>query len=232
MTREEFLKALPDLVHDYQASAQVLSHIMHIDLLMIVGGTGVGKTSIIKRLGLPYVLSDTTRTIRPWEINGLDYFFRTDYDQLVSEIKDRNFVQVNIFQTGDFYGTRASAFPELGYAVYAVVSNVVEEFRKLGFNDTICAFVTPPSYEEWMNRLNNSGFDRNQMSNRFEEAKRSFNFALNDHDTHFILNDDLNAAVQQTLSLLGGKVNSEREEKGRQAAQAIHQRLAVESDAA
>ncbi len=226
MTRDEFLTALPELVHDYRASALVLAHIKNIDLLMMVGASGVGKTSIIKRLGIPYVLSDTTRPIRPWEINGLDYFFRTDYEELIDEIKDRAFVQVNIFSTGDFYGTRASAFPELGYAVYAVVADRVPEFRQLGFNDNICAFVTPSSYEAWMDMIGKSGFNRDQMNNRLEEAKRSFNFALNDHDTHFILNDDLDEAVDQTKKLLQGKINYELEDKARQAAQAIHQRLA------
>jgi guanylate kinase len=125
MTREEFIKILPSLVKDYQMSAETVGRIRNIDLLMIVGGSGVGKTAIIKRLGIPYVISDTTRPIRPEEINGSDYFFRTDYEQLVNEIKERNFVQVNIFSTGDFYGTRASAYPEVGLAVYAIVADTI-----------------------------------------------------------------------------------------------------------
>lgn len=225
MTREDFLSGLPELVKGYQASAQVLAHIRNIDLLMIVGGTGVGKTSIIKRLGIPYVLSDTTRPIRPWEINGLDYFFRTDFDQLAQEIKERKFVQVNVFPTGDFYGTRASAYPELGYAVYAVVADKISEFRQLGFNDTICAFVTPPTFAEWMDRLNRSSMERDLMAKRFEEAHRSFSFALNDKDTHFILNDDLDTAVAQTNMLLGGKIDQDRETRARQAAEAIYREL-------
>lgn len=225
MTRDEFLSRLPELVKGYQASDQVLAHINNIDLLMIVGGTGVGKTSIIKRLGIPYVLSDTTRPIRPWEINGLDYFFRTDYDQLAAEINQRKFVQVNVFPTGDFYGTRASAYPELGFAVYAVVYDLVPRMRELGFSDTITAFVVPPSFSEWMNRLDRSSEERDLMAKRFEEAHRSFEFALNDKDTHFILNDDLDEAVTQTNMLLGGKIDQARETKARQAAEAISKEL-------
>lgn len=225
MTREEFLSRLPELVRDYQASAQVLSHIRNIDLLMIVGGTGVGKTSIIKRLGIPYVLSDTTRPIRPWEINGLDYYFRTDYDQLAAEIKERKFVQVNVFQTGDFYGTRASAYPELGYAVYAVVADKIAEFRQLGFSDTLTAFVTPPTFEEWMDRLDRSSLERDLMAKRFEEARNSYKFALSDEKTHFILNDDLDTAVAQTNMLLGGKSDEARETHARIAAEAIYREL-------
>lgn len=225
MTRDEFLSRLPELAKGYQASPAVLDHIKNIDLLMIVGGTGVGKTSIIKRLGIPYVVADTTRQIRPWEINGLDYFFRTDYDQLATEIEQRKFVQVNVFQTGDFYGTRASAFPELGYAVYAVVSDKINEFRQLGFSETICAFVTPPNFKEWMDRLDRASVDRDLMAKRFEEAHRSFEFALQDKDTHFILNDDLDEAVAQTNMLLGGKIDQAREARARQAAETIFKEL-------
>lgn len=229
MTRDEFLKSVPGLVKDYQASAQVLAHIKYVDLLMIVGGTGVGKTSIIKRLGVPYVLSDTTRPIRPWEINGLDYFFRTDYDQLLNEIKERKFVQVNIFSTGDFYGTRASAFPELGFAVYAVVAEKITEFRKLGFNETICAFVTPPSFTVWMEWLEKNNFERDQLVRRLAEARRSYQFALSDHNTSFILNDELDQAVRQTNELLNGKRNMDRENRARESAEQIYKELTAAS---
>jgi guanylate kinase len=225
MTREDFIKQLPELVRDYQASPELLDRISNVDLLMMIGGSGVGKTSIIKRLGIPYVPSDTTRPMRPDEINGLDYFFRTDYDQLVSDIKQRQFVQVNVFQTGDFYGTRATAFPEVGFAVYAVVADLVPYFRQLGFNETTSAFVTPPNFLEWMSRLDKHNVESDQLSKRLEESKRSFNFALNDPQVHFILNDELDQAVNQTKMLVSGKPNTQREAAGRQAAESIYKEL-------
>jgi len=97
MTREEFLNQLPILVGGYQPLPEIRARIASLDLVMIVGATGVGKTSIIKRLGVPFVITDTTRPIRPNEINGSDYNFRTDYDQLAKEIKERQFVQFNSF---------------------------------------------------------------------------------------------------------------------------------------
>jgi guanylate kinase len=228
MTREDFIKILPSLCKDYQMSAQTISRIKNIDLLMMVGGTGVGKTSIIKQLGIPYVISDTTRPKRPEEINGLDYFFRTDCEQLTAEIKERDFVQVNIFSTGDFYGTRASAYPEVGFAVYAVVADKVPEFRQLGFSETITAFVVPPNFLEWMGRLDKHNVEREQLASRLKEAKQSFEFALNDSKTHFILNDDLEKAVEQTKMLLAGNVDRDRETEARAAAQAIYDELSFD----
>jgi guanylate kinase len=226
MTREEFLKILPELTKNYQAMPDVIQSISNVDLLMIVGATGVGKTSIIKRLGIPYVVTDTTRPIRPDEINGSDYFFRTDYDQLATEIKERKFVQINIFSTGDFYGTRASAYPELGFAVYAVVAEKIPQFRQLGFNETTTAFVTPPSFLEWMDRMDRHNVESDQLAKRLEEARRSFNFALNDSQTHFVLNDNLSSAVHQTTMLMNGEIDEAREQKAAQAAQKIYWELA------
>jgi ABC-type phosphate/phosphonate transport system ATPase subunit len=89
MTRDDLIRILPDLVRNYQPLPEVRVRIANVELLMIIGATGVGKTSIIKRLGIPFVITDTTRPVRPDEIDGSDYYFRTDYDQLVAEIKER-----------------------------------------------------------------------------------------------------------------------------------------------
>ncbi|MGH7156894.1 MAG: hypothetical protein ACREGG_02185, partial [Candidatus Saccharimonadales bacterium] len=199
--------------------------ISNIDLLMIIGATGVGKTAIIKHLGIPYVVTDTTRPIRPEEVNGSDYFFRTDYEQLIKEIQERKYVQVNIFSTGDFYGTRASSYPEVGLAVYAIVADRIPEFRELGFGETISAFIVPPTFIEWMNRMDRHNVERDQLASRLGEAKRSFNFALNDSQTHFIYNENLNKAVEQTKALVNGQPDTAREQQARQAAEAIYKEL-------
>jgi len=225
MTRDDLIKILPELVRDYQAPPEIIDRISGIDLLMIIGGTGVGKTSIIKRLGIPFVPTDTTRPIRPDEIDGTDYFFRTDYQNVVAEIKERKFVQVAVGPAGDFYGTRASAYPQVGLAVYAVVADVVPTFRQLGFSETISAFITPPTFIEWMQRIDRNNVESDQLSKRLEEAKRSFNFALNDPQVHFIMNDDLDKAVYQTKMLVSGKPDQARETLARQAAEKIYQEL-------
>jgi guanylate kinase len=225
MTREDLIKILPELVRDYQAPPEIIDKIRGIDLLMIIGGTGVGKTSMIKRLGIPFVPTDTTRPIRPDEIDGTDYFFRTDYQNVVADIKARKFVQVAVGPAGDFYGTRASAYPQVGLAVYAVVADVVPTFRQLGFNETISAFVTPPTFIEWMQRIDRNNVESDQLSKRLEEAKRSFHFALNDPEVRFILNDDLDKAVYQTKMLVSGKPDIARQAQARQAAENIYKEL-------
>ena len=223
MTHEEFVDALPGLVEDYQPSPDVLKKIGNVELLMTVGPSGVGKTTLMQRMGLLHVLVDTTRQMRKDETEGFDYHFREDYDQIAEDIKSGRFVQINVFNNGELYATKESSYPQSGQAEMAVAVAAVPIFRRLGFKKTIAAFVTPPTYEEWMRRL--QGVEKDQLDKRLEEARNSFDFALNDNQMHFILNDDLDKAVQQTKDLLAGKVDEAREQKARQAAQNILNRI-------
>src|SRR5438132_598563 len=110
MTHDEFLQTFPALIKNYKPSPQAVSQISNVSLLMVVGPSGVGKTSLINLLGLPYVPSDITRPKRPKEQEGADYHFRNDYDNIIQQIKDGEFVQVAIGSGGDFYSTIASSY--------------------------------------------------------------------------------------------------------------------------
>jgi len=211
MTREEFLKIFPELIKDYKPAPEVLSHIGNVELLMVIGPSGAGKTTLISKIGLPFVLSDVTRNPRFVEKDGMDYYFRDDYDRIISEIKDRQFVQVAVSPEGLFYATRASSYPVAGPAAMAIVADVIPVFRGLGFAKTLSVFVAPPSYEEWMRRLKTLSFPPDLLAKRLSEAKRSLNFALNDQETHFILNDDIEKAADQVNKLMEGQADPERE---------------------
>jgi guanylate kinase len=221
MTREDFLKQLPELVRTYTPASDVANHIKNLDLLMIIGPSGVGKTAIINRLNLKYIISDTTRDQRPDEEEGKDYFFRKDYDQILQEIKNGRFVQVAVDSGGDLKATRDATYPETGIAVMAVVAGVISNFRQLGFRKTVSVFITPPSFEEWMQRLDVHNLSAEQQALRLSEAARSFEFALNDRETHFILNDDIQDAVNQTNNILRGEVDQERESDARLLAESL-----------
>lgn len=225
MKREEFLKKLPGLVKGYKPSPDVLKHIKKIRVLIVVGPSGVGKTTLVNRLKLKYVLSDNTRPPRPGELEGQDFFFRSDYQTVVEDIQKGRFVQVAVDSGGDLKATKVSSYPKSGEVVMAIVADVVPLFRSLGFQRTLTAFITPPTYEEWMRRMKSHQLGSEQYSKRISEAKRSFRFALNDKDTHFILNDSVEASINQIEDLIEGRANKIREDKARSAAKRIIQKL-------
>jgi guanylate kinase len=221
MTHEDFVKALPELVYGYQPAPAVIEHIGRVTLLMLVGPSGVGKSTLIKHSGLHFVPSDTTRMPRPGEKDGVDMNFRTDYDQLASDIKAGNFVQIAPFATGELYATKYSSYPESGAAVMPVMAEAVPLFRKLGFEKTISAFVVPPSYQEWMRRMSEQQMTVEQRAKRLSEAKISFEFGLSDQQTHFILCDDINESAGQVKDLLNGQSNEVLEAEARAVAQSL-----------
>lgn len=225
MTREEFIKVLPELAKNYQPSADVLEHIGNVVLCMIIGPSGAGKTTLINHSGLHYVPSDTTRDPRPGEQDGVDMNFRQDYDQILADIKAGRFVQIAPFATGDLYATKYTSYPESGAAIMPVMADVIPIFRRLGFKKTIATFTVPPSYEEWMRRMSYQSISAEQRAKRLEEAQRSFEFALSDKNVHFILNDDVDEAVRQVKDLLEGKVDTEREAQARRIASSLLSQL-------
>jgi guanylate kinase len=103
----------------------------------------------------------------------------------------------------------------------AVIAGVVSNFRELGFRKTISVFITPPSFQEWMQRLDIHNLSAEQQALRLAEAARSFEFALNDKDTHLILNDDIQDAVNQTKNVLEGIIDTDREAEARSLAESL-----------
>jgi guanylate kinase len=225
MTREEFLKQLPELVKNYKPAPDVVSHINNLSLLMIVGPSGSGKNSIIEELekdGLAKLVPiDTTRSPRPGEQEGKDFFFRTDYVQLLDDVKNGRLVQFVIGVVGDLYGTKASSYPEKGIAAMPVLAEVLPQFRKMGFKETTSAYIVPPDFDEWMRRMNSHPLTDEQRAGRLSEAARSLEFALNDKEMHFILNDYLDKAAEQTKNIFRGKIDDERERQAKEVAKSL-----------
>lgn len=225
MNREEFLRKFPELIKNYRPSSSVTSHVGSINLLMVIGPSGVGKSTLIEQSGLALVPSDTTRDARPGEKDGIDMYFRTDYQKIVDEIKNGDFVQVAVGSGGDFYATRASSYPADGWAAMPVMADVVPIFRELGFKKTISSFVVPPTFEEWMRRMGSHKLAPAELKKRLAEARRSLSFALQDASIHFILNEEIPSAEKQIKDLLNGEIDKQREEMARQAAQVNYQQI-------
>jgi guanylate kinase len=211
MTRDEFLNILPPLANSYKPAPHVLDKVKNVDLLMIIGPSGVGKTAIINQLGVFYVIVDTTRAPRPEEKDGKDFNFRQDYNQIVNEIKAGEFVQLVVGVSGDLYATQTAAYPDSGRAAMPVIAEAVPRFRSLGFQNTESFFITPPSYVEWMRRLSSHNLSQDHLERRYAEARRSLHLSLLDNETHFILNDDINGAVKQIKDMLQGNIDFELE---------------------
>jgi guanylate kinase len=229
MEKKDFIEWARKLAVGYRPSPEVVRQLSQIDLIAIVGPTGVGKTTIIERLGLPYVLSDVTRPMRDGEKDGKEYHFRADYVGIIKDIKEGRYTQFLVAHSGEFYGTRASSYPASGPATMAVTATAIPLFRTLGFKRVLPIYILPPGYVEWMRRI---GTERAaEIQPRMMEARESLESALQDPAYCFILNDDLEVAVDEVKAVIaGGTISEHRKTLAMESADLLLGRLGTDVD--
>ena len=176
-------------------------------LYIISAPSGAGKTSLIKALtkrlsDVVVSISHTTRTIRPGEIEGKDYFFTT-VETFISMIERGEFLEyAKVFD--NFYGTsQASVQRQLDQGL-----NVILEIDWQGaaqvrahMEGTTSIFILPPSKAELENRLRNRAQDNDEIIARRMRDARSEISHYGELD-FVILNDEFDSALQELITLL------------------------------
>jgi len=202
--KKDFIVWASKLQSDYRPSNEVASKIAQIDLIALIGPTGVGKSTLMDQLDMPDVLSDVTREARPGEKDGENYNFKTDYLKIIEQIKAGNYIQFLIGMNGEFYGTHISAYPASGSCCMAVLSSELDHFESIGFKSITPFYIMPPSYVEWMRRI--GGVRAKDLLSRIGEARQSLLNAAEREDYNFVLNDTLDLAVKDIKDVLNGDV--------------------------
>lgn len=199
------MQDLQRLVESYQSDPETLRALWSVKLLMTLGPSGTGKTTLARASGLAMVLGDATRPPREDEKDGVDYWFRSQ-DEVKLDAQQHQYIQIAVGPGGDLKGTRVSSFPQSGWAVFAVVATAISTFRSLPFAETKMAVIVPPDYETWMRRLDGHEPDARALQSRLLEAKHSYEFALADGGALFILNDTIEAGARRLLQVVNGEV--------------------------
>ncbi|MDQ3123915.1 MAG: hypothetical protein M3Q14_04515 [bacterium] len=223
MDKQAVIAKLRDLQPGYRANPNVIAQLSHINLLTVVGPTGAGKSTIVRQSGLPFVVGDTTRPPREGEIQGRDYNFRTDLDNLSAEIERGEFVQYVVQRETEIYGTKASSYPSAGACIMSVLATALMDFKTLGFGSVRPIYVVPPNHSEWMRRI--SAHRDKDLEARLLEAKASLMAALNDPSYVFILNDNLDTAVGLLHSIARGSVDMNESSRARTSAATLFEHL-------
>ena len=122
--------------------------------------SGAGKTTLADRLlrgdpRLKLSVSATTRTPRPGEVDGRDYYFVSETDFL--RMRDNNeFLEwANVF--GNFYATpRAKVFEQLKTGVdvlFDIDWQGAQQLDAVAGGDVVKVFILPPTRDELERRL-------------------------------------------------------------------------------
>jgi guanylate kinase len=171
-------------------------------IIVVSGPGGVGKGTIVDALverdpRLWLSRSWTTRAQRPGEPDSAYVF--TTRDEFERHIAEGGFLEWTEF-LGNYYGT---PLPEPTEGADVVLEIEVDGARQVKaiHPDALLLFVLPPTRTEQERRLRGRGDDSDTVVSRLRKAEdeEPVGIALADH---VVVNDDLDATVEQMLKLI------------------------------
>ena len=175
-------------------------------LFIVSGPSGSGKTSLVKALTekMPdtvTAISHTTRSRRPGEVDGKDYFF-TSVAGFTDMIENGEFLEhAEVF--GSLYGTSQSSVQrqlEEGFRVILEIDWQGARQTRRRMRDTTSIFILPPSRAALESRLRNRGQDSHEtVSGRMRKAESEISHY--DEFDYVVLNDDFDHALQALVCL-------------------------------
>lgn len=177
-------------------------------LIVVSGFSGAGKGTIMNQLMKEYPdtyalsISATTRSPRPGEVHGKEYFFLSE-----KEFKDmiESGALLEYAQYVDhYYGTPKSYVQQQLEAGKDVILEIEIQGAlkvKKANPDALLLFVTPPSAKELKRRLAGRGTEEesvidSRLSRAWQEAQ-----GVEDYD-YLVVNGDLEEAVQKVHTMI------------------------------
>ena len=189
----------------------MLSKINRGLVLIVSSPSGAGKTTICKKLiqdieNLSLSVSVTTRLKRQNEIDGKDYFFKSDeeFDKMVKQEKFLEHARV----FGYSYGTLKSEInSKITNGVNVIVDIDWQGTRQIEEHipdDIVKIFILPPSIKELEKRLGARATEtQDSFKKRMSEARKEISH-YNEYD-FIIINDDVQESVNKIKLILNSE---------------------------
>ncbi len=176
-------------------------------LVVVSGFSGAGKGTVMKELVRRYdryalSISATTRSPRPGEAEGVDYFYKTMEEFRAMAASDA-LIEYACY-VNNYYGTpRAYVEEQLAAGKDVILEIEIQGALKIRekYPDALLLFITPPSAEELRRRLVGRGTEDNdtiarRLARAGEEAE-----GIEQYD-YLVINDELDACVEATHRLV------------------------------
>jgi len=179
-------------------------------LVVISGPSGVGKTTIVKRIreefNAVFSVSATTRPILESETNGQDYYF-ISRDAFDEKVQQGEFLEhAEVFGCHKYGTLRAPVNEVLARGEIMLLDIDVQggiQVQK-SMPESLRIFILPPHEEDLLRRLTLRGRDdEDSIQRRFGEAKNEIKLAQESNAyQYFITNDDLELAIAEAISII------------------------------
>lgn len=196
------------ILKNYKPSLEILDILHDTKFVLLAAPTAAGRNTIIKNLIMTgkyhYVVSDTTRRPRinngvP-EMNGNEYWFKSE-EEFLAGLKNGSYVEAAIIHNQQVSGICLDELRKASQMGTIAITDIdihgcdtVKSFS----DTTIPVFILPPSFPEWMRRLDGRGaMDPQEKRRRLASAAEEIELALRRSYFKFIVNWDLRVTVDQ-----------------------------------
>lgn len=175
-------------------------------LFIISGPSGVGKTTVedhlVERLNVYISISETTRSIRDGEKDGVDYVFRSIDEFNEGIARERYLEWANVH--GNRYGTPAGPIERsIQDSIDCLLVIDVQGAKQVrsALPSSVLIFLLPPSIDELRRRLDNrSTEDSENTMHRLENAQHEIDFSLI-YD-YSVVNHNIEQAVDDVTQII------------------------------
>lgn len=177
-------------------------------LIVVSGPSGCGKSTLNQKLiesrdDTVMSISDTTRSPRGEEKNGIDYNFITT-EEFEQKIKDNKYLEYAIVHSNKYYGTPIEHIDELLSKGKNIILEIdIEGARKVNERrpDAVFIFIMPPSMEILKKRLIGRKTEtKEQVVERFKTAYKEINEVSKYN--YVIVNDDIEESLIKMNSII------------------------------
>lgn len=177
-------------------------------MLVLSSPSGAGKTTISRRLlaeepGIRMSVSATTRSRRPGEVDGQDYFFTKLEDFQLMINRDALLEHAKVF--GNYYGTPSrpveEALADGNDVLFDIDWQGTQQLEAKMRDDLVSVFIVPPSVSELERRLKTRAQDSDEVVAQ-RMAKAADELSHYPEYDYIILNDDVDTSVASVRAIL------------------------------
>jgi guanylate kinase len=180
------------------------------------GKTTIAKALLARRPDLGYSVSCTTRTPRPGEVEGRDYYFISRADFIAE--RERGAFAESAVVHGNLYGTlRREVERVIAEGKHVVMDIDVQGASQFvrAFPSSVTIFILPPSAEVLLDRLRARKTESPaQLAARLQSALQELQQV--DEYEYVVVNDDLERAVASVGSIIDAETVSRERVKNLQ----------------
>ena len=193
------------------------------------GKTTIAKALIDRRPDLGYSVSCTTRSPRPGEIEGRDYYFITRAEFIAERERDA-FAESAVVH-GNLYGTLRREVERVVAGGQHVVMDIdvqgAQQFMR-AFPQSVTIFILPPSADVLLERLRGRKTESAaQLAARLQSALQELQ-QVGEYE-YVVVNDDLERAVASVGSIIDAEtVSRERVKNLKKQVGLLIERLELE----